>query len=132
SPAEWQALLDRLADPVRELVVIDPLAAFLPGPDENHAATVLAALAPLRRLTAAGSAVLLLHHPRKEDGEPRGSGALGGFADVLLEMTGPRTSGDRQRRLRAGSRVPQTPADHLLELSADGTDYAAVATPEHD
>jgi AAA domain len=132
SPAEWQALIDRLAGPAWDLVVIDPLAAFLPGPDENHAATVLAALAPLQRLTAAGSAVLLLHHPRKEDGEPRGSGALSGFADVMIEMTGPRSSGDRQRRLRAGSRFPETPADHLIDLSADGTDYAAVAAPDRE
>ena len=35
---------------------------------------MLTALAPLQRLTAAGAAVLVLHHPRKADGMPRGSG----------------------------------------------------------
>src|SRR5438552_15931659 len=63
---EWQALLDRLADEhIRrglDLTVIDTLGTFLPGPDENHAATMLTALAPLQRLTVAGLAVLLLHH----------------------------------------------------------------------
>src|SRR5438309_2264725 len=72
-----------------DLFVIDPLAAFLPG-DENNAAAILAALSPLRRLTDAGLAVELLHHPRKEgsaDGRwARGSGALLGFVDVLIEM----------------------------------------------
>ena len=132
---EWQALVDRLADEHTrrglDLVVIDPLAAFLPGPDENHAATMLAALAPLQRLTAIGLAVLLLHHPRKASGaalEPRGSGALPSSADVLAELDGPRPgfAGDRRRLLRAVSRFDETPAERLIELSADGTDYTVV------
>jgi hypothetical protein len=112
--------------------VIDPLAAFLPGPDENNAATVLAALGPLQRLTAAGVAVLLLHHPRKADGEPRGSGALPGFADILIELGGPPPGApdDRRRRLRAASRFRETPAERRIELSADGTDYAVTADGE--
>src|SRR5262249_14760917 len=89
SPAPWLALLDHLADLRRRLglslVVIDPLASFLPGRTENDAASVLEALLPLQRLTDVGLSVLLLHHPRK--GNPavgqaaRGSGALSGFAD---------------------------------------------------
>ena len=113
------------------LVVIDPLANVLPGADENGAAAMIAALAPLQRLTAAGLAVLLLHHPRKDSKssgpEPRGSGALPGFVDVLIDLDGPRVVGDRRRRLRAVSRFEETPGERLIELSADGTDYTVIA-----
>jgi hypothetical protein len=135
SAVEWEALLDRLGDERSrrglDLAVIDPLAAFLPGPDENNAAAVLAALAPLQRLTAAGVAVLL-HHPRKADGEPRGSGALSGFADILLDMSGPAPgqADDRRRRLRAAARFAETPAERRIELTADGTDYVVAADGE--
>jgi hypothetical protein len=94
-PEDWQALLDHLLD-MRErwginLLVIDPLAPFLPNRNENGTAGMLDALAPLRRLTERGLAVLLAHHPRK--GEPavgeaaRGSGALAAAVDISLELT---------------------------------------------
>src|SRR5262249_40946179 len=87
--AQWAGLIASLADGVGRrgvgLVAVDPLASFLPGRDENSASGMLEALLPLSRLTAAGAAVLLLHHPRKGewvDGQmARGSGALAGFAD---------------------------------------------------
>jgi hypothetical protein len=134
---QWQALIDRLgAEHARRglaLAVIDPLANVLPGPDENSAAAMLAALAPLQRLTAAGVGVLLLHHPRKAAGPdgpaPRGSGALPGFADVLIELDGPArgAADDRRRTLRAVSRFEETPPLRRIELTADGTDYAVAA-----
>jgi hypothetical protein len=77
-------------------------------------------------------AVLLSHHPRKAqsaDGRAaRGSGALLGFVDVLIEMTwrGRPGGGGRARRLRAWSRYPGTPQHLLMELTADGSDYQAV------
>jgi hypothetical protein len=135
---EWEALIDHLAGCVQSepgrptLVVIDPLAPVLPGPDENSAAAMLSALAPVRRLTAVGAAVLLLHHPRKQDGAPRGSGALPGFADVLIELSGvvAAAAGDRRRWLRSAGRYPETPASMLIELTADGCDYAVLAVPD--
>jgi hypothetical protein len=142
SPAEWQALLDHLATlHARErldLVVIDPLAAFLPGRDENGAAAVLEALLPLRRLTALGVSVLVLHHPRKREAPAgqaaRGSGALAGYADVLVEMHwyARGAEGDRRRRLRAWSRHEETPPALVIELNADGTDYAALGDFEQE
>jgi hypothetical protein len=134
---QWQGLLGQLGDEHARhrlaLAVIDPLASFLPGPGENCAAAVLEALAPLQRLTAAGVGVLLLHHPRKAAGPdglvPRGSGALPGFADVLIELDAPVRGGadDRRRALRAVSRFEETPPLRRIELSADGTDYAVLA-----
>src|SRR5262249_33766647 len=118
SLAEWSAFVDGLAEMHARLdvslVVIDPLAAFLPG-NENVAGAMLAAVLPLRRLTARGLSVLVLHHPRK--GEPplgqaaRGSGALSGSADILIEMRvqGDAPDDERRRWLWASSRYPETP-----------------------
>ena len=115
------------------LVVIDPLAAFLPG-SENHAGSMMEALLPLQRLTARNLSVLVLHHPSKGDppiGQAaRGSGALAGIADVLIEMRAANhaAENDRRRRLWAWSRFPQTPARLVIEWSADGTDYLSLGT----
>src|SRR5262249_52026657 len=139
-PGDWHALLERIANlhasqPL-SLVVIDPLAAFLPSGSENDATCVLKALLPLQRLTGTGLAVLVLHHPRKgrvDSGQAaRGSGALSGYADVLIEMrwyanpAGP----DRRRRLVAFSRFDETPSERVVELTAEGTDYRCLGSLE--
>jgi hypothetical protein len=133
-PDEWLALLDRLAwlraEHGADLAVIDPLAAFLPGRDENHAGLMLEALLPLQRLTNDGMSVLLVHHPRKDQTRAgqaaRGSGALCSYVDILIEMScSPRAAaGDRRRRLHAFSRHEETPRQLVIELNAEGTDYA--------
>lgn len=133
---QWLALLERLVALHKRyglaLVVFDPLAFFLPGRDENHAGTMLEALAPLHQLTSLGLSVLLLHHPAKK-GNPagiaaRGSGALSGFVDILIEMDWDRRGPDedRRRRLRAYSRYEETPRQLVLELNPEGTDYRAL------
>ncbi|MFL5338743.1 MAG: AAA family ATPase [Gemmataceae bacterium] len=134
--AQWLALVERIEAHVAgagiNLVVIDPLATFLPGQDENGAGTMLAALLPLQALTHRGAAVLLLHHPRKQESEPghaaRGSGALAGHADILLELRSYPRAGeaDRRRRLCGLSRFAQTPRQVVLELNAEGNDYACL------
>jgi hypothetical protein len=129
---EWSAFVDGLAQLHAQvpfsLLVIDPLAAFLPG-SENNAASVLEALMHLQRLKALRLAILALHHPSKGDpplGQAaRGSGALAGYADIVIEMRAARKGNDRCRRLHAWSRFPQTPRRLMLEWSADGTDYLA-------
>jgi hypothetical protein len=136
STTEWEELIDRLAamhaERPLDLVVIDPLASFLPGRTENDAKTVLAALLPLQRLTTRGVAGMVLHHPRKEPAAPgraaRGSGALTGFADILIEMdcVGPSEGDDRRRKLTAFSRHAQTVRRLGIERTADGTDYVSL------
>jgi hypothetical protein len=140
SVPDWRALIERIAGlrTARDvsLVVIDPLAAFLPGKSENDAVSMLEALTPLQRLTSLGLAVLVLHHPRKQESTPgaapRGSGALLGHADILIEMRAcPRADdGDRRRRLHAFSRYEETPRERLIELSADGLNYACLGNFE--
>jgi hypothetical protein len=132
----WLALIDAaLALHHRQgyaLVVIDSLAYFLPAHSENSAGALLECLTPLQRLATAGMSVLLPHHPRKgktpAGQAARGSGALPGFVDVLIEMAyyAQPDDLDRRRRLVAFSRHDDTPRHLLVELNADGTDYALL------
>jgi hypothetical protein len=133
---EWRELLDHIrglhAQRAIDLVVIDTLARFYPGGSENEATGMTDALTPLAALASAGASVLVLHHPRRKNSPlgqaARGSGALMGFVDVLIEMryVGSPASADRRRRLEALSRHDETPRDRVIELSADGTDYACL------
>lgn len=138
---EWLGLIDYLAALRRkaalDLAVIDSLAVFLPGRDENNAGVMLEALMPLQRLTRQGLSVLALHHPPKRETAPgraaRGSGALSGFADILVEMSSlPQAAADdRRRRLLAYSRFAETPRHLVIELNAAGTAYTGHP-PEPD
>jgi hypothetical protein len=135
-PLAWLAFLAHVAALTKEqalaLVCFDTLAAVSPCDDENDAAKMLAALAPLHRITEAGAGVLLVHHPRKGDaGEgraSRGSGALPGFADVIVEMRRAVASdrGNRQRVLTAYSRYDETPAELVIELAEDSSGYHSL------
>ncbi len=79
---EWNALVDDAREMCLrgelDLLVIDPLASFLPGRCESDAATLLEMLQPLHALAVEGAAVLLLHHPRKKPSEPGSAGAAPG------------------------------------------------------
>jgi hypothetical protein len=135
-PEEWLALLDqvgRIHDRHGlDLLVIDPLANLSPLRSENDAGEMLNTLLPLQRLTTRGVAVLVLHHPRKGSLVPgqaaRGSGALSGYVDIIIEMQrlSRRDAKDRRRRLRAYSRHDATPGSWVIELAADGTDYLGL------
>jgi hypothetical protein len=133
---QWLALIETaLALRHRQgsdLVVIDSLAYFLPAHSENSAGALLECLTPLQRLTTAGMGVLLPHHPRKgktvAGQAARGSGALPSFVDVIIEMGhyAQPDDLDRRRRLVAFSRHDDTPRHLLIELNAEGTDYAVL------
>lgn len=129
----WLEMLGYIADQHRQqpcdLAVIDTLSTFLPPHAETHATPMMAAMAPIRALADSGLSVLLVHHPRKTSVglalEPRGSGALSGFADILIEQDclPNAKSDDRRRSLRARSRFADSPQDQLIEWTASGTDY---------
>jgi len=134
--SQWLALIEAAAALHERqgtgVVVIDSLAQFLPAHSENSASAMLECLTPLQRLTSAGLSVLLLHHPRKgktvAGQAARGTGALPGFADIIMEMShcsGPEDE-DRRRRLVAFSRHAETPRHLLIELLPDGSDYVVL------
>src|SRR5262245_15926617 len=131
--AQWFALVAALEALQRQealdLLVIDPLGTLLPGYAETCAPKQLDCLLPLQALANQGPAVWLLHHPAKgnrADGlTSRGSSALSGFADIVMERSCYRRarSLDRRRRICAYSRYVETPRHLVIELNADGTDY---------
>ena len=142
SMEQWLQLLERVSRLRQEhgidLLVVDTLATFLPGRNEASAGMMLEALLPLQQLTALGMAVLLNCHPRK--GEPlpgqaaRGSGALTGFVDIIMEMSwcARAEDDDRRRKILAFSRHDRTPRQRVIELNGEGTDYLVHGSFEDD
>jgi len=134
---QWLDLLAQIGrmhdrQPV-DLLAIDSLANLASMRTENDAGEMLKAIAPLQGLTGQGVSVLINHHPRKgpvvAGQAARGSGALPGSVDILLEMhpVCRRNAKDRRRRLRAHSRYSATPANLVIEWTADGVDYRVLA-----
>jgi len=132
----WERFLEHLQSlkPIdgTDLVIIDPISHFIPMHYENQAKLMLEALVPLRKLTSAGMAVVLVHHPRKatsvQGAASRGSGMLPSFVDILVEMylMRPENPDDRRRRLLGFSRHRATPRVLLMELNADGSSYTKL------
>jgi len=116
-----------------EVLVLDTFASLAPILDENNSVEMLNALNPLRRFRNA--AVLLVHHLRKSDAHSgmggRGSNALPGFVDIILELRAYDNlhREDRRRILTAYSRFPETPPELILELSDDGLRYDVFEGP---
>jgi hypothetical protein len=135
-PEDWLDLLDqisRLHDQQRiDLLVIDSFANLAPMRSENEAMEMLKAVLPLQRLTTRGMSVLLSLHPKKGTVQPgqaaRGSSALPGYADIIIEMDriSRRNMKDRRRRLQAYSRHEETRGKWIIELTPDGSDYLSL------
>jgi hypothetical protein len=127
---EWERFVEHVARLVRsrgyKLVVLDTLASLLPVKSENESAEVLRALVPLHQITESGAGLLLIHHPRKSDGDEgtasRGSGALPGWVDIIVELRryAPNDRQDTRRTLVGLSRFDETPDELVVELSPDG------------
>ena len=116
-----------------DLLAIDPLDKWapLPGDSENNSGFVLEAIAPLAHAAAGGLAVLVSAHQRKAGGEHgeavRGSNALAGTADVVVELERLRTLGEESARvLKAVSRFATTPEELALMLA--GGEYLPLGT----
>jgi AAA domain len=139
TPVQWNALVEEAvgwhADGTLDLLVVDTLAAFLPGRTDSDPNTLLEMLRPLQRLAETGVAVLLLHHPRKKPSEEgsaaRGSGALLGFVDIILELhgCGRLRSEERRRRIVGLSRHRETPRSLAYQWDPDTGRFAVVPDP---
>lgn len=136
TPADWQALIDHAihlrAEQRLDLFMVDTLAGFLPGHSESDPGTLLTMLHPLQRLAGHGVAVVILHHPRKKPAEEgssaRGSGALLGFVDIILELHRfSRLATDECRRKLVGlSRHADTPRRLAYEWNRDTGAFAPI------
>lgn len=126
----WRRLIEGLKDEIAArdvaLVVIDTLPSVWPVANENDASESLEALGPLRDLSNAGAAVLIVMHPRKGGGgeatATRGSGALPGFVDVIVELRRHNADDahDRRRLLTAYGRFEDIPPETVIELTDAG------------
>jgi len=134
--AEWHAFTSHITKLVAEngydLVVFDSLPNLWPVRDENDASETVTALLPLQAIATAGCAVLLLRHPRKSDGSQatagRGSGAIAGFVDIIVEMRryDPEQQQDTRRVLSVYSRYE--PFEVVIRWNGDGQ-YEALGSP---
>ena len=139
-PAEWSDLLAAVTEPgpdVRpDLVVVDTLAAFLPGRSESDPATLLDFLLPLRSLAESGTSVMIQHHPRKQESDlgsaARGGGALLGYVDIILELNrhGRLRTDETRRSLFGLSRSQDTPRQLVYEWTPGTPDFRVVTDPE--
>ncbi len=108
-----------------DVVIFDTLANLWPVRDENDASAVQSALMPLHGIIDK-VALQLVHHTRKSDGTEatasRGSGALTGFVDTILEFRRymPQDRKDRRRILSGYGRHEETPDELVIELTDGG------------
>jgi hypothetical protein len=109
-----------------DLLVIDPLAKFIPGSSDGDINSLEQMLDPLRCLTDGGAGVIILHHPRKRKSEEgsaaRGHSGLLAAVDIIIELSrfGSLQSDERRRKLFAMSRYPETPKRMVYEWDKSG------------
>lgn len=119
-----------------QLVVVDTLSTFWPIDNENDSAQVLKALVPLYNFTENNIAVLLVHHFRKGGGDQaqasRGSGALPGFVDNIIEFTRNEDGGMYKRILKTYGRFDKVIPRVDIELQADGKYHTVYGLSKKD
>jgi hypothetical protein len=82
-----RAEIEKMPEPPA-LIVVDTLSRAIPGIDENTAKEVTPIIEACRALQRDyGSAVLLVHHTRKDGTSERGSTVIAGAADRKLKVT---------------------------------------------
>lgn len=108
------------------LVVVDSLVAFANdrGIDENDAA-MASVVQPLTDMAhATGTALVIVHHANKAAGKARGSTAIMGATDVVIEFFTPDEDKDPTvRRVRSVGRVPLI---RQYDVDFDGDTYRLV------
>ena len=139
---EWPALVAAARGKAREvgavLLVVDTVGrlAGLSGDSENAAGAAAAAMRPLEAAAGDGLAVVAPQHARKGGGEPdeagRGSSAIGGAADIIVQLARcgaaqPRTV----REIRSVSRYEETPDQVLVELDVERHEYKVLGETAH-
>lgn len=115
-----------------DMVVIDTLTTFWPIDNENDSAQVIKALVPLYTFSENNIAVLLVHHFRKGGGDQaqasRGSGALPGFVDNIIEFTRNDNGLPTQRVLKTYGRFDEVIPSVVIDLTSEGV-YKTLGNP---
>ena len=129
---DWETIISEATAYCHEvgavLLIVDTLGrwASLMGDAENDAGAALAVMQPLEEAAAAGLAVLVIRHDRKDAGANivdagRGSSAYAGAFDQLLSLKRVGGSGhENRRKLCSEGRFEETPRELQIEY-AGGT-----------
>ena len=122
--------LGQALNPVKpKLIVIDTLARCMIGGDENSAKDVGLAIQGCSTLQKAfASAVCLIHHTNRADRGERGSGALRGAADLMIEAS---ATGDGTVRI-ACSKIKDTEPWETEDLTFHKVDSSGILVPVTD
>lgn len=116
------------------LIIIDTLSTFWPVDNENDAPQMMKSLIPFYGFTEKNIAVLLIHHFRKSGGNEatasRGSGALPGFVDNIIEFTRLEATNAKntQRLLRTYGRFNDVVPEIVIELDLDTNTFITKGT----
>jgi len=139
TPRQWDELVELAmelqASGNLDLLVIDPLARFLPGASDGDLNSLQTMLDPLQCLTESGAAVTILHHPRRRRSEEgstaRGHGGLLAAVDIIVELTcyGPLHSDECRRKLYSLSRFPETPRRLVYEWDPKTARFRFLGDP---
>jgi KaiC/GvpD/RAD55 family RecA-like ATPase len=115
-----------------DVLVVDSFARWADGDQENDARAMIREFKPLEEAAAAGLAVVLVHHTRKNPGtfgdDLRGSNALSGAAATVVTIRRTKAGGSR-RVLRAVSWFDSAPETLVIEREEDGS-YRALSEGE--
>jgi len=118
-----------------DLLVIDSLFEFLPGATDSDAIALRRMIRPLKCLTRAGAAVVIMQHPRREPSaeghSARGHGSLLASVDIQVELSkyGRLRSDARRRKLIALSRFPETPESLVYEWDPNTSRFTFLGDP---
>ncbi|MCC6619207.1 MAG: AAA family ATPase [Chloroflexi bacterium] len=125
----WSELIrDVVDDALRDgygLLVVDTLGKLAQVKEENDAGEGGRVMAPLQDAAHAGLAVLVCRHERKGGGDVgesgRGSSAISGDVDVILQLRRAEGNVPRSRRvIETLSRYTETPEKVVIELTDEG------------
>jgi hypothetical protein len=117
------------------LVVLDSISRYMRIDDENAAAEMNRAIAPLASLAhELNIAVIGIHHDRKAGGSGgtarRGSGALFAVADMTIQLSREGSQGDPRRRLTIESNIDGVLDTLSITRTSSGFDATGAAGPE--
>ena len=125
----WPQLIAQVAaDAKRDgygLLVVDTLGKLAQVKEENDAGEGGRLMVPLQNAAHEGLAVIVCRHERKGGGDVgesgRGSSAISGDVDVILQLRRPEGNQPKSRRvIESLSRYAQTPEKVVIELTEDG------------
>jgi|GEM_PF-3052616 len=103
------------------LIIVDTLSRCFSGKDENNAGDMSSLVEACSLLTReTGAAVLLIHHTTKTGETERGSSALRGAADLMLEVKGTSESGLKLRFDKVKDEEAPEPVNFALEPVVTG------------